>query len=221
MTRTISVTFRDVRNGNREHVVTQEELDAFAREHVSDDGLRARISYLMLAELMLMADIAGTAPGEVLQAIHQLENGDGTPGTKKAAQFRHAPLKGLWHKHYFCARFYTNNLAIGWSGDRLERMLRDELPKNEGELITREMIASIARRFAEEPYLQRYEKQKLTGEWIVFLRCLEKNYYLCLATHTSQTEDQRVFFKAQAAAIHHGPDWAARFSEAIGQVNLE
>lgn len=211
-----SLTFRDVRNNHREHTVTDTELDAFARQHISDSDLRSRISYVFLADLLLMEQRAGTAPAEIMRAVRQLEAGDLAPGTKPASRFRHLPLRGLWHKHYFCARFYGKNLAIGWSAARLEKMLREELPKIDGELITKEIIQRIAKRFSEEPYVERHEKQKLTGEWLVFMKHAGINHYLCLATHTSQAEDGLVFHKAKCAAMHHGPEWEAWFTEATG-----
>ncbi len=54
----------------------------------------------------------GVEPAEIVEAIKELEIDGNHNLIKPATQFRHLPLKGLWHKHYFSARFMAQNLQL-------------------------------------------------------------------------------------------------------------
>lgn len=57
--------------------------------------------------------------------------------------------------------------------------MREVMAPTRSSLVTQEMIDDLAYRVAHEPLKTREANKKLTGEWIVYVRHEEKNYYLC------------------------------------------
>lgn len=65
------------------------------------------------------------------------------------------------------------------------------------------MVNELSHRVVVESYEKRAMEQKLTGEWIVFAKHEEKNYYLCLATH--DLGDQQIFENVRAGRWRQFP----------------
>jgi hypothetical protein len=95
----------------------------------------------------------------------------------------------LWKKHYLLGglRSYALNLKLGAGkdgrgfGDIVKtRHIPDVPPQEVAKNIARDM---------GRLYTGRAQPQELTGEWIVFASHEEKNYYLCLGTHTQGDDD--------------------------------
>jgi mRNA-degrading endonuclease YafQ of YafQ-DinJ toxin-antitoxin module len=171
--------------------VTDQELNEFSEIFVAMEELRSRISKLLIFELYVWDKIHGIHPSEVMREIGQLELGDGYTGTKPASKFQHPPLKGLWHKHFFSARFLVNNISNAFRDGTAEQIIREVCDPKKSETFTEQMANELAHRLTHEPLVQREKDQKLTGEWIVFRKYSGKNYYLTLATH--HEGDQRIF----------------------------
>ena len=106
--------------------------------------------------------------------------------TKPAAPFKGAILAGLWHKHYSQASFIPKNLQNHWkANDFVERIKL--ILKNE-EFLTKQKAGEIAHAFVLDGYRERNQSHEITGEWIVFARQDEVNYYLTLGTHLEGDE---------------------------------
>jgi hypothetical protein len=113
-------------------------------------------------------------------------------GTKPATRFQNEPLRGLWHKHWFEARFLKKNLenfAIKAAGPIFERMFdainRGEYPAQ----CVHELVFG-----GHESW-----EGRRTGEWIVFAEVDDVKYYLTLGTHTEG--DAAVFERVKACAV--------------------
>lgn len=127
----------------------------------------------------------------MLREIKNLELSESDPQTKPASQFLHKPLKGLWHKHFFSAHFVPHNISNALKGGVLEKLVNEVLDPNKSPTITREMVGELSHRVVHETIEDQANDNKLTGEWIVFAKHNQNNYYLCLNTHNAG--DQMIF----------------------------
>jgi len=150
-----------------------------------------RISRCFWFDLLLLNARYGIWPGEVLRPVLDVENGEPSTGIKIATQFIREPLRGLWHKHWFSARFLPSNLLA--SANRRDSMDFIWDIAKEGDILTEDIIKQIAHRLTITAFQERSASKKVTGEWIIFLKRGGVNYYLCLGTH--QTGDQRILDK--------------------------
>jgi hypothetical protein len=141
------------------------------------------MSRLFLFDMFTLNTVYGIEPMEILQSVHDLEAGDGNTGTKIATPFKHPPLKGLWHKHYFAARFLAHNIQLGLGKNGLREIVESSLLPHLGETASAETIEQMLLRVTTEPIEKRYADRAMTGEWVIFARRGEANYYLCVSTH--------------------------------------
>ena len=195
--------------------VTSEQLTGFRDLYVGDADLAGRMSQLLWLDMYVLSREFGIAPPEILQSIKDLEAGEtALHGTKPATEFRKPPLKGLWHKHYFTARFMAANITAQLGKTGLAKMV-NEVFNTGAPRVTQEMISELARRVANEPFTQREQAGKLTGEWIIYAKHSGKNFYLCLNTHNAG--DQAIFDRVAAHCPKDFPDlpaWLAAYQAA-------
>lgn len=116
-------------------------------------------------------------------------------GTRKETKFKKGRLKGLWHKHYFEGfAGIINNLKEVLHGNIRECNLTAEKtgkrPLDIDQLIDRSIRENkpdcpenIDLSPLFDAFHMRRKANKSTGEWIVYHKHLEKNYYLCLGRH--------------------------------------
>ena len=180
----------ELKDGKKE-IVTDEELFHFRDMYVSNDDLKLRMSRLFLFDLYIMDFEFGISPQEILDSVIELENGEQPEGVKPATPFRNPPLKGLWHKHFFAARFLVDNLILSLGRNRLSEIFESAMHPDKGDIVTKEMINEIAKRITHETLEKRNADNKLTGEWIIFLPHGGNNYYLSIAAH--HFGDQNIF----------------------------
>ncbi len=98
--------------------------------------------------------------------------------------FRNPILKGLWHKHYFDPSFMPRNLLEELKRDTL---FTDEISKFHGKKVE-EITGEVVRLAVLEPYKRRAQSNRLTGEWIIYEKEVERNYYLTLSDHLAETD---------------------------------
>lgn len=123
---------------------------------------------------------------------------DGT--SKKVGVFKHLPLKGLYKAHFFDARFIKGNLDahFGFSrggNKRLDQVIQEALDGNKSGYDD-EFCAYLAHNLPIGAIEARAQKGKLSGEWIIFQRYNDKNYYLLLASHSDG--DENIYKKVRA-----------------------
>jgi hypothetical protein len=174
-----------------------------------------RISRCFWFDLLVLSRRYGVTPQDVLQPVLDVESGEPACGLKPATQFVREPLRGLWHKHWFSARFLPANLLAAMNRrDSMDFIW--EIAK-EGDIFTEEIFNQIVHHVTITAFEERHDAKKLTGEWIFFLRRNELNYYLCLGTH--QTGDQRLHDKVVslcALDFPELPEWMAEANDAVG-----
>ncbi|WP_412773803.1 hypothetical protein [Nitrobacter sp.] len=198
--------------GSHDISITGDRLDAFRKMYVADGDLSSRMSDMLWFDMYVLDVEFGINPREVLVSIENLEAGEPSSGIKPATQFRKLPLKGLWHKHYFAARFLAHNLILGLGNNGLEKLINEVMDPAKSDVVTREMVEELAYRVSHEPFEERHRQGKMTGEWIVFAKHNSKNFYLCLTTH--ETGDQPVFERIMQHCIRDFPDLAAWIAQA-------
>ncbi len=185
----------------------EEKLAQFAAFLGLDDIASGRYSMLFMLKLAFY-QWQGVEPEfivEELKALEELPHLD--MRTKPATLFTRPPLKGLWHKHFFSARFVGHNIATHMQGKRLEDTVRSVFDPARSPTVTREMVEELAHAVSHGALEERGGLGRLTGEWIVFAQHQGQNYYLTLATHT--TEDQQTFDEIVSMAYAEFPFLAA------------
>jgi hypothetical protein len=111
--------------------VTTEELSRFRDLYLGPSELASRMSELLCLDIFVF-EHQGVSPEFVLFAIKDLENGTAYSGTKPEEPFKGKLLKGLWHKHFFDARFMAKNIQTGLGGQEIPRFKRPS-PKSRSE----------------------------------------------------------------------------------------
>lgn len=117
----------------------------------------------------------------IVEEVAELE-GSGTrqPSTKPAAMFKGRHLQGYWHKHHTQAVYMPENLRLEMHrDDTVERVLG----KYEGQIMTQAMVNELVHALVHENYMTRSREARLTGEWIIYSRTGNRNYYVTLARH--------------------------------------
>lgn len=184
--------------------ITGDKLAAFRSVYVPAGDLSSRMSDLLWFDMYVLDVEFGVSPHDVLKSIQNLEAGEPHSGIKPATEFRKAPLKGLWHKHFFSAHFLVNNISLALGKDGLERLVEEVMDPKKSSTITREMIEELAHRVTHEPVEKRDQQGKITGEWVIFAKNGAKNYYLCLNTHNAG--DQFVYDRIMEHCVRDFPD---------------
>jgi len=171
----------------------------------------SRVSRFLIAQLAAVSKHRIFNSFSVTDVIQQLEGVGRIGCAKREEPFKHSPLKGFWKAHFFDARFLMKNLTNHWG------LESKESPKFDG-LCSRVAVEEEKSpsafdwqdRFAHEltigGYKARAKRKKLTGEWIIFAKHDELNYYLCLAKHsTSKEDDSQIYALINAICAHEYP----------------
>jgi hypothetical protein len=103
-------------------------------------------------------------------------------GTKPAAPFKYPPLTGFWHQHWFEPRFMAMNL-LNYARSAEAKPIFEEMSAaiNRGEYPARSIHELVIGGHEQRAGMR-------TGEWIVFARIGDANYYLTLGTHDEGDE---------------------------------
>jgi hypothetical protein len=203
---TYTVTLRD-----RAIKITSRDLLVFRDMYVDSAELANRMSELLWADIYTLDAAFGVSPHDILSAIKDVELGEAPTGVKPATQFRNLPLKGLWHKHYFSAHFVPKNILLGLGNNGIEKLVDQVINKAKAPAVTAEMVSELVNRVTHEPLEARDAAKKLTGEWLVYLRRLGQNFYLCCNTHNAG--DQFVYDRIMEHCVRDFPDLAAWIKE--------
>jgi len=193
----------NIRFPEREFVLTDVELDEFKKMIGIDWKIKGTYSKAFLLDLYCHNELYGINPEEVIEAILEEESGESKIGIKPATQFKRFPLKGLWHKHYYSARFIAHNIQSQLAKNGLEKIIREIFDPEKNQIATKEMIEELSHRVVNETLDERRDKQKMTGEWLVFAKYEGENYYLCMGTH--QNEDQQIRNKIEIMCVREFP----------------
>ncbi|MBY5609927.1 hypothetical protein [Rhizobium leguminosarum] len=188
---------------------SREEVLRMKRRYLGATELATRMSEMIWFDMLVHETKFGITPFEVLAAIREVEAGETQLRTKKASEFTRPPLKGLWHKHYFSARFLAHNILLGWGATGLKQIIEQEMNPAKSPTVNHEMIEAMATRAVAEPIERRFNAGKITGEWVVFAKNNGENYYLCMGTH--EMGDQMIYDNIMTGCRHDFPDLQSWF----------
>lgn len=197
--------------GGREIAIYSAEIEQFKRTYV-DEEIAKRMSDLLLFDMYVWDLEFGIGALEVVESINSLEAGELHNGTKSATVFKNPPLKGLWHKHVFSARFLPQNIALAHGRNGLKDLITEIFDPSKP-IITAEMIEELSRRATNEHVERRDAEGKLTGEWLVFAKHGGENYYLSLNTHGAG--DQFIYDRIMEHCPKNFPELQAWISASV------
>jgi hypothetical protein len=169
-----------------------------------------RLSWVFVTKIYVIARLNGLDPAFIVDQVRALEGEGSHRGMKPATQFKHPPLAGLYHQHFFAPQFLAQNMLVQLGKKGIDRFVHEAFV--EGDFPTEDKIADLARKLTFDQYEARYEQQKLTGEWIVFAKHEGKNYYLTVSRHTDPKkpeEDQALFREIEYYCYRQFPFLAA------------
>lgn len=187
----------------KDRTVTFEELKQFAELLNLDEIAPERFAWLLVLDLLIWNEFNGHEPFQVAGQIDALEHPEKSSGTKPATQFRNPPLRGLWHKHFFDAHYTINNLRNHWARDRLKQLIEEVCDPNKSTIITQAMVNELVHRLVHGAIDDRQSTGRLTGEWIIFAKYNNQNYYLCLARHDEG--DEAIYSRIEALCFREFP----------------
>ena len=176
--------------------VTPKDLEAFSIIFIRDENIRGRCSERFLLDLYVYANTKGLNPSIIFEELRALECTLTESRTKQETKFSRLPLKGLWHKHFFSSHFIAKNMQIANSRGNIESVIEKAFEKYEGLDGTVENCKALARDISlgnYELFENRSERNQLTGEWIVFAKINDENYYMCIEFH--ETDDHIIYDK--------------------------
>lgn len=138
-----------------------------------------RCSFGFLADLADL-DARGCVNGwSIIDTIARLE-GDLTRSRamKRPTAYERPVLRGLWHAHFFDARFLVENLRL----ENSQKRMRDALAPFFGQFV-RDHAGVIAHQMTIGAFERRAQRKALTGECVVFECDPRGNYYLAVRRH--------------------------------------
>lgn len=174
--------------------MSREELLVWARESVAfyQFDLK-RMSTVLLAQAYTFEINRIFDTFDLAQPIKVLEGISSSDATSPADQFRHAPLKGLYKKHFTSARFLPTNLLNflrSKDGGHHFNNAWDEAAQASGSQYIDEVFTKhLSHHMVVDPIEIKSASNEMTGEWVVFHKHGGANYYLTFAFHT-ETNDE-------------------------------
>lgn len=131
-------------------------------------------------------------PQAVLSEIAALETLGPQSVLKAPIQNRHPPLKGLWHKHFRepVMRSIAMNVLKALKkgpGPFLSGKQRDSERKGKASPVPLSDVDAIGDDMIYGNIQRLQDKQAMTGDWLIYARHEDKNYYLCIGPHETGT----------------------------------
>ena len=138
----------------------------------------------------------------VMDEIAALERSTSRPSSTKAPErFGGAIMGRFWHKHYSTAQHMGHNLRMHWTGPYAEKIglfgqtLNEIYPDREKSITPDEARGMLVR--LHQTLLEGLERRKtaarMTGEWIIYYQHEGRNYYLDIAWHSEQANEQALY----------------------------
>lgn len=181
--------------------LSKDDIEYFKNNHPGLCNIDlSRVSHFLLIQLASIQKHRIYNSFSITDVIQELE-GVGRGCQQRVEPFKHLPLKGLWKAHFHDAKFILKNIYNHWgvgfeNSPKLHSLLErvkveeDKSPSNFG------WQGRLAHEMVMGAYKERTDKKGLaglTGEWIIFAKHNDQNYYLCISRHTSVQEDCELF----------------------------
>lgn len=121
----------------------------------------------------------------ILPEIAHLENDNLPTQTIKEEAFRRASMENLWKKHFYLPSFLGRNMLEIWKFGSKSTELENKF-KRQYENYCKSPSEAKARKLASDissEMSRKFSGAKKTGEYVVFQKHGNENYYLCLGKH--------------------------------------
>lgn len=192
--------------------ITEEEAVFFRDSNPGFCGFdTSRVSRLLIAQLASVSKHRIFNSFSVTDVIQQLE-GVGCNGcARRAEPFKHLPLKGFWKAHFVDARFIMKNLRNTWGleieeNPKFKTLCSNVAAEEEKNPSAYGWQGRLAHEFTICGYEEKAKRKKLTGEWVIFSKYHDLNYYLCIAQHsTSREDDEKIYALIKAVCAYEYP----------------
>jgi len=158
-------------------------LKEFSESIGMDCCIEGRYSSLFAFDLFRDKEKRKINPLQVMDEVRSLENADELSQTKQAIRFKNLPLRGLWHKHYFTARFMVKNIENSFSGNKLTELIDQTLVRENVDCGVYQRVYELSDKIVRQSYEEKARLKRLTGEWIIFAKYNDENYYLSMGVH--------------------------------------
>ena len=188
--------------------ITSSDLEEFFGLFIRYENIIDRCSEQFFLDLYVYAKTSGLNPEVVMEEVQTLERPDKQSKTKPEIMFTRRPLKGLWHKHFFSSHFFAQNILLAHGNGRFDRKMEQVFANNEGMEATVENCMAVVREVKQgssDLYNHRRDQNRLTGEWIVFIKHEGLNYYMCIDVHLNDG-DQNIYDKVLLACEKDFPE---------------
>lgn len=171
----------------------REQMRSFAELMGLDALVKGRYSALLLSQLFTAYHKHTFDPLKVVWQIRSLEGQTIHTGLKPATQFNHPPLQGLWHQHFLIDGISSmalnlhrgiNKFGLPW----LEQEVAAITASGEDRYLTEADIKQIVHDAVISNFERLNEAKALTGEWLIFAKYENQNYYLAIGAHKSGDE---------------------------------
>jgi hypothetical protein len=147
-----------------------------------------RYSFLLVLQLFGGYASRRRHPRKVIREIEALEGIGASSRFKPPIQNKHPPLKGLWHKHFMQddMRSLAINFMHGlkrYGMPLFEQRAREAAEVGETRYVSVEDVGALTHDIVNGNLGRLSAAQALTGEWLLFAKHQDQNYYLSLALH--------------------------------------
>ena len=187
---------------------TQNEVQEMLSFHLKNSGVCSKILlYQLTRHRMQIGEVFGEAleyyrTSDILHIMEAIEL-----NKMEGNVFRLAPLKGLYKIHHNPMSGLGYSLILNiknyWFDN--EEKIRKDKRKNYAAILDKVLDGNIAHIF-NYMHMEAVHSKKLTGEWLVYAKHNNKNYFLCLATHNEG--DQNIFSNKIVSCYQEFPEIA-------------
>ncbi|MBF9171271.1 hypothetical protein ABFU49_00170 [Xanthomonas campestris pv. campestris] len=184
------------------------ELLYFAEAIGLESLVTGRYSFLLVLQLFGAAKSGMLNPAKVVSQIRVLEGVAAANGLKAATRFKHPPLQGLWHQHYLEDGLPSLAINIRKGMGRFgipsfKKKIADASASGEERYVTEADIEEFAHDIVVSNFEHLRVDASLTGEWLIFAKYNEENYYLSLGKH--DTGDELIRSQIDAFCLYEFP----------------
>lgn len=179
--------------------ITNDDVSMYLENNAGFYGLHeSRISSLLFSQLtdaIKNRKFSSFAVTDLMQAI------DGVNHRHVVEKrFKHFLLQGFYKSHFITPAFLMKNIMNEWGLSFENSKKFDAFCKG---VITEEEINPsrygwqnrFAHEFVIEGYKSRANKNNLTGEWLIYAKYKGMSIFLCLASHSSTTQDDFIIYE--------------------------
>lgn len=174
--------------------VYENEVQDFRDNNVGLYGVDIeRVSLLLLIQLTSALKRRVFNTYSVTDVIRYLEGLFPSHLVEPPEPFKYLPLNIFWKIHFPDARFIPRNLSneLGNSlknSDTQERFCGGNVDQEKSEQSVFLDAGNLAHAVTISAYEARADRSAMTGEWLIFGKHQEKNYYLAISKHSRTRE---------------------------------